>query len=178
MQDRCRGSELMKCQNCNEREALVHVTKILNGEKQEFNLCEECAQKIKAFSGDDHLFDFHKFFSGLLDSDYGFSTHQEQRDHDLVCPLCKMKYSTFKKTGKVGCNQCYQVFRDNLSPLVRKIHGSDKHTGKIPNNASQEIKIKKDIEDLNKKLKAAIENEEYELAAQIRDELKLKNQEL
>lgn len=167
----------MRCQNCNEREAVVHITKILNGEKQEFNLCEVCAQKLKAFSEDDHLFDFHKFFSGLLDSDYTFSSNHPQRVNDLTCPLCKMKYSTFRKTGKVGCNQCYEVFGDNLSPLIRRIHGSDKHTGKIPNNAAREIKIKRDIDELNKKLKQAIDNEEYELAAKIRDELKYKNQE-
>src|SRR5690554_4963896 len=98
-----REDKLMRCQNCNEREAVVHITKILNGEKQEYNLCEVCAQKLKAFSEDDHLFDFHKFFSGLLDSDYTFSSNHPQRINDLVCPLCNMKYSTFRKTGKVDC---------------------------------------------------------------------------
>lgn len=167
----------MKCENCNEREALVHITQIDNGEKQEFNLCEECAQKLKVFSGEEDLFDFHKFFSGLLDSDFTFSTNKQQKVHELVCPLCDMNYSTFKRTGKLGCNQCYQTFENYLDPLIRRIHGSDEHTGKVPNNATKEIKIKKDIYELNKRLQNAIKLEEYELAAKLRDEIKLKNQE-
>ena len=95
-----------------------------------------------------------------------------------MCPLCKIRYSTFKQTGKVGCNQCYETFGKQLNPLIRRIHGSDKHTGKIPHNVDSKIKIKRDLEELNKRLKKAIENEEYELAAKIRDELKAKNQEL
>ncbi len=169
----------MKCENCNEREAVVHITKIVNGEKQEFNLCQTCAHKLEAFSEDDHLFDFHKFFSGLLDSGgFTFSSTQPQKVYDIVCPLCKMRYSTFKKTGKVGCNQCYEAFGKNLNPLIRRIHGSDKHTGKIPHNVDNKIRVKRDLDELNRKLKKAIENEEYELAAKIRDELKAKNEEI
>lgn len=168
----------MKCQSCNEREAVVHITQIINGEKQEFNLCEVCAQKIKAFSEDEHLFDFHKFFSGLLDSEFTFPANEQKKICDLVCPLCNMTYSSFKKTGKLGCNQCYQAFERHLNPLIRRIHGSDRHTGKVPNNADKGIKIKKDIDELNKKLKKAIDHEEYELAAKLRDEIKVRKQEI
>jgi len=95
------GISPMKCENCGEREAVVHVTKIFNNEKQEYNLCESCAHKVNAFK-EDYSFDFHKFFSGLLDSDYTFSSNHPQRINDLVCPLCNMKYSTFR-----NCIQIY-----------------------------------------------------------------------
>ncbi len=166
----------MKCENCEEREAVVHLTKIHNGVKKEYNLCEECAQKLSAFSNNDS-FDFHNFFSGLLDNDFPFSSKQFQ-EKELICPQCNMKYSTFKKIGRVGCDQCYRAFGQYMNPLIRRIHGSDQHTGKIPNHASKEIKIKKEIADLEKQLKKAVENEEYELAAQIRDQIKEKNQQL
>lgn len=162
----------MKCENCGEREAVVHVTKIFNNEKQEYNLCESCAHKVNAFK-EDYSFDFHKFFSGLLESPF-----TPQVRGELKCPLCHMTYSTFKKHGKVGCDQCYNTFVEYLSPLIRRIHGGDHHTGKIPNNAERDIKLRKEIEELKNRLKEAIEREEYELAAKIRDELKIKNREL
>ncbi|RBP44843.1 UvrB/UvrC motif-containing protein [Garciella nitratireducens] len=166
----------MRCEHCGEREASVHLTKIRNGVKKEYNLCEECAQKLNAFSNE-VSFDFHNFFSGLLDNEFPFSSKQFQ-ERELSCPQCNMKYSTFKKIGRVGCDQCYHAFEKYMNPLIRRIHGSDYHSGKVPNHASKEIKIKKEIEELEKQLKKAVENEEYELAAKIRDQIKEKNKEL
>ena len=166
----------MKCQNCEEREALVHLTKIHNGEKKEVHLCESCAQKVNAFSIH-QSFDFHKFFSGILDTDNPFSS-KPKHTQELTCTLCGMKYSTFKKIGKVGCDHCYGAFEEYVRPLIRRIHGSEKHTGKIPHHTAKHIRIKREIEELRNKLQNAIENEEYELAAKLRDDLKMKNQEL
>lgn len=166
----------MKCENCGEREAIMHLTKIHNGVKKEYNLCEICAKKLNSFS---HYpsFDFHQFFSGLLDNDFSFSSN-ESKIQELRCPQCNMDYSTFKRSGRVGCSECYRAFGDYMSPLIRRIHGSNQHTGKIPNHASKEIKVRREVEKLKKQLQKAVEREEYELAAKIRDELKKKNQEL
>jgi protein arginine kinase activator len=166
----------MKCQNCGERESVIHLTKILNGEKKEYDLCESCAQDLNAFSIN-QPFDVHKFFSGLLDTNTSFSTNQ-QHIKELECPFCKMKYSTFKRLGKVGCEQCYDAFGEHVSPLIRRIHGSEEHKGKIPQHTTKEIKVKREIENLKNELQRAIEKEEYEVAAKLRDEIKTKKEEL
>ena len=152
----------------------LSITKIINNEKHEYNLCKTCAHSMNTFK-EDYSFDFHKFFSGMLENEFPLTP---QIIGELQCPLCKMTYSTFKKHGKVGCDQCYKTFAEYLSPLIRRIHGGDRHTGKVPNNAARDIRLRKEIEELKKRLQQAVENEEYELAAKIRDEIKYKNREL
>ncbi|MCR1898716.1 UvrB/UvrC motif-containing protein [Irregularibacter muris] len=164
----------MKCQHCKERDAVVHLTKVINGEKQEYDLCESCARELNELSFE-QSFDFHKFFSGLLDIDNSFYPQQSPVE-ELRCPLCKMGLNAFKKTGKVGCDHCYEVFGEHLEPLIRRIHGSEEHKGKIPHNTTKNIRLKKEIEELKEQLQRAVENEEYELAAKLRDEIKAKNE--
>lgn len=170
----------MICQNCNQKEANVHITKIINGVKNEMHLCEDCAKKQKEFNINSHFnfgtpLSFQNLFEGFLEMSGNAPQYTTREDE---CPLCHMKYEEFKRTGKLGCSKCYEVFNANMKPLIRRIHGNIHHTGKVPARTGGILKVKRDIEKLKEELKTAILREEYEKAAGIRDKIRqLENKE-
>jgi len=88
------------------------------------------------------------------------------------CDICGLSYDKFKSTGRFGCSNCYNVFGERLNPLFKRVHGNTTHTGKIPSRAGVRIKTIRLVEKLKIELEKAIQNEEYEKAAQLRDEIK------
>lgn len=165
----------MLCQICNKRPASVHITKIVNGVKNELHICEQCAREKegldtnKGFTEFEVPFSFSNILAGLMDFT---GTMPYTAQEELRCPKCGYRYEDFKKTGTLGCSQCYEVFGDRLEPLVKRIHGNTQHTGKVPRRAGGTVRIKRDIERLQYELKKAIEEEEYEKAAELRDRIK------
>lgn len=160
----------MLCQNCNKREAKVHFTHIINGKKIEAYLCEQCANEKSQFNFG-HQFDINSLFSGLM----GFGEVVKPIDtsrNRFLCDRCGMTYQEFQKTGKLGCSNCYSVFGEVLNPLLKRVHGNTEHNGKIPGSVPDSIKVSKEIEKLKESLNKAIQNEEYEKAAEIRDKIK------
>ncbi|MDR7871439.1 MAG: UvrB/UvrC motif-containing protein [Tissierellaceae bacterium] len=155
----------MLCDSCGKNEAYIHYTKIINGTYKEEHLCEECALKNYDF---DKTFSMNKLFTGLID---GFKDNKEVKD-DVKCDFCGLTYSKFRQDGKFGCDKCYETFRDKLDPLIKGLHGNNIHRGKIPVNSSNRILLKREEDSLKTELENAIKMEEFERAAQIRDELK------
>jgi protein arginine kinase activator len=96
---------------------------------------------------------------------------------DLTCPKCGLAFSDFSRLGRFGCGECYKTFRDRLQPLLRKIHGSSLHRGKLPPMLSEEATTIKEQERLEQELKLAIASEDFERAADLRDKLKSLNEE-
>jgi len=88
------------------------------------------------------------------------------------CNVCGMSFDDFKRTGKIGCANCYNVFRDNLIPILRRLHGSTEHTGKIPAKTARSIQNENVVERLKQELAEAISKEEYERAAELRDRIR------
>lgn len=165
----------MLCQICNKRPASVHITKVINGVKNELHICEQCAREkegldtSKGFAEFEVPFSFPNILAGLMDFT-GAMPYTAQKE--LKCPRCGYDYEDFKKTGTLGCSQCYEVFGDRLEPLIKRIHGNTRHAGKVPKRAGGTARIKRDIERLQYELKKAIEAEEYEKAAELRDRIK------
>jgi protein arginine kinase activator len=153
----------MICGECGKNNATVHLTKIINGKKTEAHLCEECAKKYTNFNPG---FSIQNIMSGFL-GDYSKSDVAT-----IKCDKCGMTYDEFKQMGKFGCSGCYEAFKKKIYPVIRNIHGHDTHVGKIPAKAGSELKNKREIERLKAKLKEAIELEEYEKAAELRDKIK------
>lgn len=83
-----------------------------------------------------------------------------------------MSFEDFRKTGKLGCTNCYKLFKENLAPILRRLHGNAEHTGKVPAKISGCIKNSNEIEKLKNELTDAIDREEYEKAAQLRDRIR------
>jgi protein arginine kinase activator len=112
------------------------------------------------------------FLGSFLSDFFGGSTGLKVAAPGITCPLCGSTASDISRTGKVGCAQCYDTFADMLTPYIKRIHGNTEHTGKIPSDAGAEIKTKRQLVQLKEELKKAIENQEFEKAAELRDRIK------
>ncbi|MBQ9679080.1 MAG: UvrB/UvrC motif-containing protein [Ruminococcus sp.] len=168
----------MLCQHCKKHEATTHVKTMINGKVTEYRLCPECAHEL----GYDNMFsDFSADFGGLLSS--FFSNALPAISGAAHCEGCGSTLNDIKRTGKVGCADCYDTFFSELLPTIRSIHGNTEHKGKQPvieytvneeekkTDASAESPEDK-IKTLRVELKQAIADENFERAAQLRDEIK------
>ena len=160
----------MVCDICGKRQATVHLTEIINDQMTKLHLCEECA-KEKGAEMEEH-FGLANLLAGLADMGQPLQTAKEKK---LKCPSCGLTYEDFKRLGKLGCGRCYDTFKAYLVPLFKRIHGSDTHiSGKAPRSKRGRVsKAKKvNVEELKKRLQRAVELEEFEEAAKLRDEIK------
>lgn len=166
----------MNCEKCKQNPATVHVTHINNGEKVELHLCEECAKESNQLNFETPI-SFQNFFQGLLDmSQGGTSKIQQYNGHKrqmLQCPVCHMTYEEFRKTGKIQCAACYDTFGEQLDTVLKSLHGSNRHTGKLPKKAKEGLLLKRAIDELRRQLNESIEQEEYEKAAELRDKIRI-----
>jgi protein arginine kinase activator len=174
----------MICQECNQRPASLHFTKIINGEKTEVHLCEKCAQEkgeIFVFNGGTS-FTFNNLLAGLLNIDSSFHQQNQNAFHQveiIQCERCSMTFPQFVKVGRFGCAHCYETFKEQLKPVLKRLHsGNWTHNGKIPKRIGGGIHLRKQIEELKDQLKVVISNEEFENAAEIRDEIRSLEREL
>ncbi|OMF68885.1 UvrB/UvrC motif-containing protein [Paenibacillus glucanolyticus] len=165
----------MVCQECGKRPATLHFTKIVNGEKTEFHFCETCArEKGELIPGTSNGFSIHSLLSGLLDLDPSGKgqTPGAKMAQTLQCEECGMTYSQFSKLGRFGCSSCYKYFSDRLDPLFKRVHGGTSHVGKVPKRTGGRIQIRRQIDELKKELQFRIVQEEFETAAEIRDQIR------
>ena len=161
----------MRCEQCEEREATVHIKQMINGELEKFHLCVKCASEHGYFSGSfepklpigDMLGSF--LHSAMSDSQARGTTGQTR------CPSCGLTYSDFAETGFMGCAECYRSFGETIKPVIKRVHGDFVHRGKCPDPRSK-TETEFTISDLKRQLEAAIEKEEFERAAKIRDQLR------
>jgi len=161
----------MECQACHKNRATVHLTEISGSEKKEIHLCDECAREkgvaMKATS-------LPEILSSVI---VGPVAKQLARMRKIACSTCGHTYADFQTTGRLGCPDDYRVFRKVLLPLLERVHGSSRHIGKVPSTAGENVVRMTEILLLRKKLKEAVENEQYEEAARLRDKLKRFEQE-
>ena len=184
----------MLCSNCGKNEANVHYTHVINGEKTEYNLCDECAKKLGIDEMDFSMpISFSNFISDFFDEDSllpSFSGNMITK-----CPKCGLTYEDFTKKGKFGCGECYNTFSSRIESVLKNLHGSAKHRGRAPqrlaekttklfendNDKQDSVQVKHEplvdktmeqIDKLNSDIKLAIKEERYEDAAKIRDEIK------
>ncbi len=159
----------MICQICKKRDATIHFTNVVGNKVEKIHICSHCAEE----KGFDYLkksnFAMGDLLSGLLSS---AAKAVERKDARGQCSNCGMTFSRFKKGGRLGCPECYEVFRKQLLPLLRSVHGETRHVGKVPNRFGEEVTLKRRVLELRKELSRAIEMEEYERAAEIRDEIR------
>ncbi|MCR6543919.1 UvrB/UvrC motif-containing protein [Dehalobacterium formicoaceticum] len=162
----------MLCDKCKQNQATMHFTKIINNEKYEQHLCEECAHGSSPFAGGmDPKFSFNNFLSNFLTHDPAISG-MKHTDKLERCENCGLTYDQFAEGGKLGCSNCYSVFQDKLNPLIRRIHSSEIHKGKVPERTGGHLKILKEIDSLKSELNTLISKEEFEKAAVVRDKIK------
>lgn len=162
----------MLCQKCKSKEANTHVKSVVNGEYQEYMLCSECAKQM----GYTNLFtDINSDFNSMLGS--FFSNALPARSETTRCSMCGSTYHDIAKSGQVGCANCYEIFLSQLMPSIRRIHGNTTHCGKLPENHTQSVKNIVDdnsskLTELKAELDKAIKEQNFELCAKLRDEIK------
>jgi protein arginine kinase activator len=169
----------MKCQQCTNS-ATVHLTKIINKQKTEVHLCQACADKQHTPAADLSL-------SSILQSLIG--QHVSSVAEELArlnCPTCGIKYMEFRADGRLGCPADYEVFRAGLLPILQRIHRATRHVGKVPRRRACDPHRGRpgrgcpgpdpaaELLALRQQLRRAVETENYERAAEIRDLIRQK----
>jgi protein arginine kinase activator len=156
------------CQICKKNQATVHLTEIIKGKKREIHLCEDCAgKKGVAFKSG---FSIQDLLSGIINNQ---AAQEIAKMSQIKCPICGLSYLDFRQHGRLGCATDYTVFKEGLIPLLEKIHGSTEHLGKIPATSGELREVSRELLEMRQSLKQAIEREDYEQAAQLRDKIKV-----
>ena len=159
----------MLCQICGKTAASVHFTEIHDNKMSEIHVCERCAEEKGLHAASKkHKFDIADLLATMVD---GMTTTDEERVGHVQCPRCGMVYSGFKETGRLGCPDCYVSFGAQLRPVLRRIHGAVRHVGKAPLRDGDRVERRKVITKLRDELERAIEHEEFERAAELRDKI-------
>lgn len=152
----------MQCEICKSKEANVHLKQACNGMVREVHVCQECAAK--------HGFDAQSQLS-LTDFLFGMAGAQQEAllpGEDKSCPVCHARWSDFKKTTRLGCSTCYEIFSKELEPVLASMHKKDRHIGKAPADrvaGVEEASLRKALED-------AVAAQNFEEAAKLRDRLR------
>lgn len=160
----------MICEICKQNDAIVHIKKIINGKVTKLDLCELCAKNTHQFdiSSTISLQDFLKGLISFANTDAD-SMPSELSDESLKCPKCGLTYHELTQGGKFGCKECYKSFKKQLPSVLKRIHGSLKHEGKIPKTKDKDVSRERILNKYKEELKTSITKEEYEEAARLRD---------
>lgn len=167
----------MVCNLCGAQEATIHLTEIVNNQMLEVHLCEGCA-KEKGTDFKTH-FNLTDLLAGVLgESEKPLKGPMDKRLAGR-CPDCGITYDEFAKAGRLGCAGCYDAFSKLLLPLIKKIQKALVHVGKRPQSQStpagparKPSSPASDLRMLQERLRKSVQNEAFEDAAQLRDEIK------
>ena len=160
----------MLCDVCKMNDAAVFLTQIVDGKMQKVNLCEGCS-KEKGVQ-DPTGFALADLLLGI-----GAAEEIEKGGSSTRCPVCGFTQADFKKTGRLGCSSCYVAFADGLNSLLKAMHKGISHVGKLPAQAQKALALSDRMKTLTENLRKAVQEENYETAAALRDEIRqLENQ--
>lgn len=154
----------MKCQAC-AADATVHLTQIVDGAKRSVHLCQSCAEKQQVVKK--QQLNLPAILQTLMGQHVGGLSEELAR---LTCPACGIKYMEFRAEGRLGCPHDYEVFQSGLVPLLRRIHRKTRHVGKRP--PPRPATHPADVIALRRRLREAVDAEDFEEAARLRDELR------
>jgi protein arginine kinase activator len=154
---------------CGTREATVRYAEVVDGTSTTWHLCEECAGErgvagtLSPLAGP-----LVSILMGLLEGSVG----EGKSAAAPSCPKCGLTYEEFRRSGRLGCATCYEAFRRELKPLLRRIHGSAEHSGSMPSAVEGDYRLRRDLARLKAELAAAVGDEDYERAAELRDAIR------
>lgn len=159
----------MVCDNCGSTDAVVHLTQIVNNEMSTFHLCEKCAAEKGLESTPEPVSVPLTDFLAQMGHEQG----EEIQAGGQKCSYCGLTFKDFRETGRLGCPHCYETFAPSLRRLLRRVHGGTQHVGKVylpPDPSASEME--KRLEGLRRRLHRAIESEDFERAAELRDQIR------
>jgi protein arginine kinase activator len=161
----------MRCDNCKEREAIINLTQVEHDTKVTLHLCEQCAQEKGIETGTAVL----KSPLGTFLSAMGKGATLPVPAETVRCEHCGATLRDFRDTGRLGCARCYESFEGHLRDLLRRLHGSSQHVGEryLPPGANGEADERGALLNLREQLRRAVESENFELAAELRDRIRV-----
>lgn len=191
----------MKCSKCNQEEASVRIIVVKGGQKIEMQLCELCAKQEKSlatgevfkdqFSLESIKSEIEESLKGYMgdpvsaDTLAGIAKDLQEAINQLglspadvealipskACPQCGITWDEVKKTSKFGCPYDYEYFAEEFAPTMKRLHlGATIHVGKVPKNVH--VSVDRQVMVLEQELEAAVKEEKYEKAAELRDQIK------
>lgn len=160
----------LACQTCKKQAATVHLTDISpDGEKRERHLCEQCAQEEGITPKPQTHVPISELLTGLV-----VNKGSAKQLADLACPHCGLTFVEFRNDGLLGCPSDYDAFEKALIPLVERAHeGASHHIGKVPRRLGAPRSAKTDLVRLKRRLAKAVDEEKYEEAAELRDKIRV-----
>lgn len=163
----------MLCENCQQKEATVHLTQVVDGKAEKYHLCEDCAAQKGIDVHADPL-DLSGMMEKLKDQVAHLKEDLEERSppRTVACPACGMTRTEILKRGRLGCDRCYEVFAAEMLPVIVSLQHGDQHLGKVPRRSSDRLKNSVELARLRRELDQAVAGENYELAARLRDQMK------
>jgi len=187
----------MLCDNCKKNPSTVHLKGITNGMKAELHLCQECSvgmsglintqmpinleNILSSLGSADSPISLENIFKGIMESVQSTvpgphpsspKFQQVLRNVPGPCVVCGLSYEQFKSTGKLGCEGCYQAFPKEIVALFKNVQNSSRHEGKYPKRSGAGIMQRREVDRLRSTLQQAVEEENYEEAARIRDQIR------
>lgn len=160
----------MLCSKCNQKEAVVAVTEVKNKQKVQIHLCADCAQNhTPCIEQPSFFYSVNTLLGQFLEA---LTAKAQEQESQIKCNRCGLSLNELRKTGRFGCEHDYDVFAEQLQPIMVHIHGANQHCGKVPAYFPQIEQQRNTLADLQQRLKAVIAEEQYEAAAQIRDEIR------
>lgn len=162
----------MVCDICNKNVATVHLTQMIGGKTKKVDLCEACSKEKGV--DDPTGFSLADLLLGLgTPSAPVPASEPESAGTDGHCPRCGFSDADFKKTGRLGCAECYKVFAPALDGLLKPMHKGIRHVGKVLGGRSRGLDVAERLKVLQKRLEKAVHEEAFEQAAALRDEIRV-----
>ena len=159
----------MLCEQCQEKDACVHLTQVIDGHVKKLHLCDECAAESGfEVEGASSVTDILLGMGGVSNP----ISSKPETNMERSCPKCHMRKSDFKKSGQFGCPVCYETFLDELHPLLKAMHRGERHIGKIPEKEGLRVRVSAELARLRKDLDEAVNEENFEEAARLRDKIR------
>jgi len=164
----------VKCQVCGENEASIHYIEIVEGQKTSQWVCASCAEKegITPLEVSPLVHGNLGSFLGEMLKNPLVGRAREKNPPTLVCDTCGYDYNKLQENSQLGCPACYQAFRRQLLPMLRRYHGGVSHLGKLPKSLGPTAALRRETTRLKELLAQAIAAENYEEAARIRDSIR------
>ncbi|MGC9327374.1 MAG: UvrB/UvrC motif-containing protein [Candidatus Hinthialibacter sp.] len=160
----------MLCEICGKNPAKIHITQLKENKKYMLHICHECSQEYGIEGASiNPSFSVEQFVSA---SKLSKTSEESATKVHQTCPSCGLSYGAFKESGRLGCALCYDTFSSELKPLLRKLQKDIKHVGKTPGKGDARLILRRSISELRLQLKEAVCQENFEMAARLRDQIR------
>jgi protein arginine kinase activator len=161
----------VNCEECGSRQATIRYTEMVDGQLRTWSLCDRCSRDKGVGPGLSSLAGplVNILMSLLEDAGTAAACPGEEV---ASCPQCGLSYAEFRRTGRLGCGECYEAFGDELMPLLRRVHGCTEHVGRFPPGELERMESVRELRSLRSELAQAVRREDYERAAELRDEIR------